>query len=153
MIDHKPLTVLFNPTKAIPGMASARIHRWALFLMDYCYKIQFRRTRNHVNADVFSRLPIEERELTSTEAVSLLQLRRIEEGTLLTAKQIINSTCKNPVLSKVLQYVKTGWPDQVATAMQPYANRKEELTVKGNCLLWRTRVIIPPELQTKMTKL
>ena len=33
--DHKPLTVLFNPTKAIPSMSSARIRRWALFLMDY----------------------------------------------------------------------------------------------------------------------
>ena len=119
--DHKPLTVLFNPTKAIPGMASARMQRWALFLMDYRYKIQFRRTGSYANADALSRLPIEEKELTSTEAVSLLQLRQIEEGTLVTAKQITNSTCKNPMLSKVLQYVKTGWPDQVPTAMQPYA--------------------------------
>ena len=45
------------------------------------------------------------------------------------------------------------WPDEVPTAMQPYTNKKEELTVEGNCLLWGVRVIIPPELQTKMTKL
>ena len=74
--DHKPLTVLFNPTKAIPSMSSARIQRWALFLMDYQYKIQFRRTGNHANADALSRLPIKEKELLSTETVSLLQLRQ-----------------------------------------------------------------------------
>ena len=102
--DHKPLTVLFNPSKAISGMASARIQRWALFLMDYRYKIQFRRTGNHANADALSRLQIEEKELMSTETVFLLQVRQIE-STLLTAKQIANSAYKNPVLSKVLQYV------------------------------------------------
>ena len=150
--DHKPLTVLFNPTKAIPSMSSARIQRWALFLMDHQYKIQFRRTGNHANADALSRLPIKEKELVSTETVSLLQLRQIED-TLLTAKQIANSTCKNPVLSQVLQHVKTGWPNQVPTAMQPFANRKEELAVEGNCLLWGARVIIPPDLQPKMRKL
>ena len=31
VMDHKPLTILFNPTKAIPVLASARIQRWALF--------------------------------------------------------------------------------------------------------------------------
>ena len=47
----------------------------------------------------------------------------------MTAKQISNSTCKNPLLSKVLYHVKMGWPDEVPTTMQPYVNRKEELTV------------------------
>ena len=83
--DHKPLTVLFNPTKAIPVITSARIQQRALFLMDYQYRIQFRRTGNHANADALSRLPIEEKELMSNKTVSLLQLRQIEE-TLLTAK-------------------------------------------------------------------
>ena len=86
---------LFNPTKAIQTLASAKIQRWALFLMDHQYNIQFRRTGNHANAHALSRLPIEEVELVSNNTVSLLQLRQIE-GTLITAKQISNSTCKNP---------------------------------------------------------
>ena len=112
--DHKPLTILFNPNKAIPVLASARIQRWALFLMDYQYNIQFRRTGKHANADALSRLPIEEKDLVSSGVVSSLQVRQIED-TLITAKQIANSTCKNPLLSKVLHYVKMGWPDQVST--------------------------------------
>ena len=37
------------------------------FLMDYQYKIQFRSTGNHANADALLRLPIKEKELLSTE--------------------------------------------------------------------------------------
>ena len=147
--DHKPLTILFNPTKAIPILASARIQRWALFLMDYQYDIQLRRTGQHT---ALSRLPIEEKELVSNVTVSSVQVKQMED-TLMTAKQISNSTCKNPLLSKVLYYVKMAWPDEVPTTMQPYANRKEELTVEGNCLLWGLWIIIPPELQPKMIKL
>jgi len=31
--DHKPLTTIFNPSKALPIVASVRIQRWAIFLM------------------------------------------------------------------------------------------------------------------------
>ena len=51
--DHKPLTILLNPDKAIPVLASGRIQRWALFLMDYRYHIQFRSTTKHGNADTY----------------------------------------------------------------------------------------------------
>ena len=78
--DHKPLTILFNPTKAIPVLASARIQRWALFLMYYQYDIQFRRTTGqHANADALSRLPIEEKELVSNVTVSSVQVKQIED--------------------------------------------------------------------------
>ena len=36
-----------------------------------------------------------------------------------TAKEITYDTYRNPVLSKVLQYVITGWPEQVPAVMQP----------------------------------
>ena len=40
--DHKPLTHIFNPARAIPVMASARIQRWALTIGAYDYEIQFK---------------------------------------------------------------------------------------------------------------
>ena len=33
--DHKPLTTLFNPDKPLPVLASGRIQRWSIFLMNY----------------------------------------------------------------------------------------------------------------------
>ena len=56
--DHKPLTTILHPEKSIPPMAAARIQRWALLLSAYQYKIEFRPTQEHANAEGLSRLPI-----------------------------------------------------------------------------------------------
>ena len=40
--DHQPLSHLFNETKSIPAMASARIQRWALTLAAYQYNIRYK---------------------------------------------------------------------------------------------------------------
>ena len=37
--DHKPLQHLFDNTRAIPQLASARLHRWSLILSTYDYTI------------------------------------------------------------------------------------------------------------------
>ena len=38
--DHKPLTHIFNPARAIPVMESACIQHWALTIGAYDYEIQ-----------------------------------------------------------------------------------------------------------------
>ena len=70
--DHKPLTTIFNPSKALPIVASARIQRWAIFLMSYQYIIQYRSTTKHGNADALSRLPMEVQEEESTTNTTAL---------------------------------------------------------------------------------
>ena len=56
--DHKPLLQLFSPDKAAPAHAAARLQRWSLILASYCYKIEYRNTKFHANADSMSRLPL-----------------------------------------------------------------------------------------------
>ena len=58
--DHKPLQGLFNETKGIPLLASARIQRWALTLSAYDYTIQHKKGAENCNADMLSRLPLPE---------------------------------------------------------------------------------------------
>ena len=53
-----PHSILFKPDKAIPILTLGRIQKWALFLMDYLYNIQFQSMVKHVNADALSRLPL-----------------------------------------------------------------------------------------------
>ena len=55
--DHKPLVALFGPTKPIPGLAANRLARWALFLNQFSYTIEYRKTSLRQNADALSRLP------------------------------------------------------------------------------------------------
>ena len=40
--DHRPLMYLLEEHKAIPVMASARIHRWAITLSAYQYRIRYK---------------------------------------------------------------------------------------------------------------
>jgi hypothetical protein len=57
--DHKPLLFILKEDKSIPEMATSRIVRWAITLSAYQYKIQYRPTEKHANADVCSRFPLE----------------------------------------------------------------------------------------------
>ena len=52
-------------------------------------------------------------------------------------------TQRDPVLSKVFQWVRWGWPSKVDKCYNPFFNRKEELSITDGCLMWGTRVIIP----------
>ena len=56
--DHKPLFHIFNESKGILPMASARIQRWALALCAYRYAIECCPGKNMVTADTLSRLPL-----------------------------------------------------------------------------------------------
>ena len=58
--DHKPLQRLFDNTRAIPQLASARLQRWSLILSAYDYTILYRSGEKHANADSLSRLPLPE---------------------------------------------------------------------------------------------
>ncbi|KAL5497149.1 hypothetical protein EMCRGX_G013571 [Ephydatia muelleri] len=76
--DHKPLLQLFDPQRGIPMQVSGRIQRWIMTLAVYKYKLVFKKTEEHGNADALSRLPmdgkqIEEEEEIPTELVLLFE--------------------------------------------------------------------------------
>ena len=54
--DHKPLTALFGPKEGTPLLAANRLARWALWLNQFDYTIEYRKTADHGNADALSRL-------------------------------------------------------------------------------------------------
>ncbi len=41
--------------------------------------------------------------------------------------------------------MRGGWPDRVPEDLKPYANRKLELSIHDGCVLWGSRVIVPPQ--------
>ena len=61
--------------------------------------------------------------------------------------QVLKATRKDPILSRVLQFVMTGWPDkQNEPKTTHYFTKRHEITVEDSCLLWGIRVIIPKQL-------
>ena len=151
--DHKPLLGLFSEKKATSPMASARIARWALTLSAYNYTIIFKPGRLHSNADGLSRLPLTDEPTETPTPTEYIQLLELLDGSPVKSTDVKQWTSKDPVLSQVLRYTLDGWPDMVDTIdteMKPYLSRRDELSVQDGCLLWGSRVIIPPQGREKI---
>ena len=140
--DHKPLLSLFNEMKAVPQMASPRIQRWAVTLRTYEYEIVYEPGKHHSNADALSRLPLPQPFPKREQEERVLMM---EEVALVSAKEMSQWTRKDPVLSRVWQFIQQGWPSQHSNpAFQVYVVRKTELSVQDGCVLWGSRVVVPP---------
>ena len=164
--DYRPLIALFGPTKATPALAANRLARWVLMLSQYDYSIEYRRTADHGNADVLSRLPAgpdimfdgEESEAdvdtVCTIRVVSLQLNPTDPGVL--AKE----SAKDPVIADVMRYCREGWPtkatsdDQVQDySVEQFRKLSVSLSTLHGCLLHGTRVVVPPSLQPQVLEL
>lgn len=142
--DHQPLLSLFSEKRAVPPQASARIQRWALTLSMYEYTLVFKRTMDHANADALSRLPLPEHPTSVPLPAETIFLMEFLKSSPVTASHIRAWTRKDPLLARVLKYVKEGWPDVSAEELQPFTARRLELSVQDDCLLWGNRVVVPP---------
>ena len=149
--DHKPLTAIFGPKKGIPSLAAARLQRWAIFLSGYDYNIQFKPTQAHSNADALSRLPLPVQDSYETADINAIHTFNVAqiEALPVTSQQVQTATRRDPTLSKVLKYVKSGWPQKVTPDLQPYFNRRLEIGIESGCLMWGIRTIIPQNLHAK----
>ncbi len=143
--DHKPLQYLFNANKQIPVMASARMQRWALILGAYSYSISYKPGKTMAHADALSRLPLSDSPSTTLVPLEVTYLVHQLSTSIVTAGRIRKWTDQDPVLARVKRLVLNGWtltaPD---TALRPYHTRRNELSTVNGCILWGSRVIVPP---------
>ena len=74
------------------------------------------------------------------------------DTTPVTVSQIRTQTDRDPTLSKVKQFVMNGWAatHNLPTEFQPFVKREYELSIQNNCLLWGSRVIVPPKLRERV---
>ncbi len=69
------------------------------------------------------------------------------------AANIKEWTTKDPVLSKVRHFTLVGWPEeQLDTQFKPNSCRSQELSVENGCVLWGSRVIVPPQGRDSVLK-
>ena len=101
--NHQPLLAILGPKAAIPTLAAARMHRWAIVLSGYDCCLEYRRSEQHINCDANSKIAGGESEINSLGA--------IDGDFPITAKDIGNATRLDLILSRVLDFVLTGWPD------------------------------------------
>ena len=59
------------------------------------------------------------------------------------AADVRRGTRSDRVLGKVLRFTREGWPSAPPGEEFTYFQRKHEMSIENNCLLWGMRVIVP----------
>jgi len=151
--DHKPLLGLLGETKAVPHTASGRIIRWSLQLAAYNYRLVYKPGSKIANADCLSRFPLQ---VTYPEPPKVGEEVLLLEHLALTtvcAEDIRRWTDRDPVLARVRSLILKGWGEEGKSEelLRPYYSKKSELSVLDGCVLWRSRVVVPPPGRDRVT--
>lgn len=151
--DHKPLVSLFGPRNGIPQMAASRLQRWAIKISAYTYDIEYVRSKDN-GADGLSRLPVPSKTLKATDCLELPEqtyLHFAQNEMLLDFSELKKQTQRDPILGRVLSYIRDGWPNELEIrALQPYYNRRKELYEELGCVMWGHRIVIPENCRNKV---
>ena len=148
--DHQPLKYIMDPGKAVPVTAAARIQRWCLFLGALSYSIEFRDTKQHANCDGLSRLPQPSTPADKPDEVEMFQTT-VVEALPVTEQELRMQTRRDPVLSRVLELVQSGWQGtDVHPELIPYAHRGNEITIHHGVLMWGSRIVVPAKLRERV---
>jgi len=159
--DCHPLTSLLAPHAAVPMMASARLQRWAVMLSAYDYELKYRKGKDMCNVDALSRLPVSPKlssfSLESSAERKVNFFSPVDECPL-TSAEIRSESQKDLVLSKVVQLALEGWPNKLSQnlkemGLQPYFERRHEISVDQNCVIWGCRVVVPTSLRSSVLDL
>ena len=103
------------------------------------------------DASFLNRIPLIKREIDSEGKI--YSVSAIDKVFPITAKDIGKATSLDPVLTKVFDFIMTGWPESCEEEnLKPYYTRKNELSSEQNCVLWGFRVIISQVYREKILK-
>ncbi|XP_015680545.1 uncharacterized protein K02A2.6-like, partial [Protobothrops mucrosquamatus] len=148
--DHKPLLGLFTMDKQTPQILSPRMLRWSIFLSAYNYSLIHKPGREMGHADSLSRLPLPYLEPDPVPAARILAIQDLLESPL-NARDVAAETALDKKLSRVLNWVLTGWLDiSPGPSFQSFSRRKDELSAHKGCILWGIRVILPHSLRPRV---
>lgn len=151
--DHRALSFIFGQNKGIPQTAASRLQRYAVRLAAYNFNIEFVPSARNCFADALSRLPLQ---TTTTESILDNKLdssyfNYVEDELPITFHEIRAETRRDPLLNKIMSYVKFGWPDKVQSEIEKtFYLKRETLFIEYDCLVWGYRVVIPKRLRSQV---
>jgi len=145
--DHKPLVQIFSPSQSLPIYSAMRMQHYAIFLQGFNYKIEYRSSEKHANADCLSRLPVDTPQ-TVADVVDAYQLEIIETLPV-TAKKIAYETQKDKDVSELLEALQTG---KIIHKTKRFNIEQNEFSLQNNVIMRGSRVYVPKILRTEILK-
>ncbi|KAF6034356.1 hypothetical protein EB796_007337 [Bugula neritina] len=145
--DHKPLVPLLNDIELDKN--PARIQRFRMRLMRFQYKVEHISGKKNVIADALSRSvgPISEADVMFMEEVELFAVSALHNtATSPRLKELKVQQENDEVISRVLQYVRSGWPTYLLShkiLLRPYFECRSRLSTIDDILVLDSRIVIP----------
>ena len=148
---------MFGPNTATLMLAANRLARWFLMLSQYNYTIEYRSTKQHGNADAFSRLPVGpdlsfDGDEGDNDVDTVCTIRVINSQLQPHSRnQLKDATNRDQVFSEVKRYVREGWPQKIDNPdVQEFKKYAASLSVTDDCLINGNRVVIPEATQPQI---
>ena len=66
------------------------------------------------------------------------------------AAEVEAKTRADPILGKLLTYLRRSWLKEPLQVVKPYGRKWEELSIEGDCITWGIRVCVPEALQQRV---
>ncbi|PIO53612.1 hypothetical protein TELCIR_25047, partial [Teladorsagia circumcincta] len=160
LTDHKPLLAIFGSKKGVSAYSANRLQRWRLTLLAYDFNIEYRSTTSFGQADALSRLisaqsPPEEDVIIARIARDVNAIFHDNFSRLpVTAKDVARASAEDDCLRQVLDHVvHNNWPKKPTPTVASCAHLRNDLPTQQGCLLFGSRIIIPPSLQPTVMRM
>ncbi|KAF6038052.1 hypothetical protein EB796_003640 [Bugula neritina] len=131
--DNQTLTWIFHPNKSLPIMTAEKIQRWAFYVSQFDYEIEFKRGQDN-NADYFSRMPVDPAPMDNIKISEIGYVFSVTE--------------------EVLPVTAESWMAEALEkdeeSLRPYYSRSNEIGVERGCILMGLHLVIPEQLHKQI---
>lgn len=146
--DHQPLLGIMK--KEINKIASAKLQRMRLKLLNYDIRLQYAPGKTIVLADYLSRYMNElETGEDNTITESILTINATDEKKV----EVQNETKKDEMLNEIMNYCKNGWPNDKTKCpmnLRYYYKLRNDIYLEDGVLFFNDRIIVPTTMRRKI---
>ncbi|XP_055549081.1 uncharacterized protein LOC129732308 [Wyeomyia smithii] len=145
--DNHAVTKIFSEHKGLLVMSALRVQHYATYLQSFDYKIRFRKSTDHANADAMSRFPVKlcgsENIIEESDVVEMNHIDTLP----VTAEELSQATSEDKNIQTLLQGLRYG---QAVDGKDRFGIDQTEFTIQNGCLLRGIRVYVPVKFRERV---